>query len=175
MGRSKSLLLLSLARKTFVVRFFYLLGFGYDLAEWKYKVIYHWLYWLGFIDLLIYKYLIKMTNGLGLVAYPIRFNVYDMGYGLGSISNISPQTMLCHMLGLQPSISLKKVRHIVFWFYCTFNFFSNCFNLCLCILRFFLVFLSFDWSVAFLVFFDILIKAFLKVLFLDHLIFAACY
>lgn len=55
-----------------------------------------------------------MTDRLGLVAYPIRFNVYDMGYGLGLIPNISPQTMLFHMLGLQPSISLKKVKHIVF-------------------------------------------------------------
>ncbi len=53
----------------------------------KYEVIHCWLYFLWSMDLSIYKYLIMMTDALGLVAYLIRSSVYVTGCGLDWISN----------------------------------------------------------------------------------------
>ncbi len=62
------------------------------------------------MDLLIYKYLIMMTDTLGLVAYLIRSSVYVTGCGLDWISNTPPQAIPCHVLGVRVLILPKKLR-----------------------------------------------------------------
>ncbi len=64
------------------------------------------------MDLSIYKYLIIITDALGLVAYLIRSSVYVTGCGL----NTPPQAIPCHVLGVRVLILPKELKLGAFQF-----------------------------------------------------------